>query len=266
VKPEGTVWLVTGASRGIGRAVALAAAARGARVGLVARSTDDLEGVLAAIGGRGAVASADVTDGESIAAAVAGIEADLGPVDVLVNNAGSGSWGLLVDVSIEEAQRVMAVTYFGTLHATKAVLPGMLERRRGHIVNIGSIAGRIGAPFESVYSAAKFAVSGLSEALAVECAPFGVGVSLISPGPVTTDFFRTRGTGYQRSFPRPVPPERVARAVLAAVARSLPEQTIPRWLRGPQVLQALTRRGFFAGARRSFAAEVEADLLNRPRT
>lgn len=266
MKPEGTVWLVTGASRGIGRATAFAAAAAGARVGLVARSATDLEDVLAQISGRGVAVAADVTDRASTAAAVASIESALGPVDVLVNNAGIGSWGLLADVNVDEAERVMAVSYFGTLHATKAVLPGMLERRHGHIVNIGSIAGRVGAPFESVYSAAKFAVSGLTEALAVECAPFDVGVSLISPGPVATDFFRTRGTGYQRSFPRPVQPERVARAVLSAVERGVPERTIPRWLRGPQLLQALTRRGFFAGARRSFAADVKAASLNRPRT
>lgn len=257
MNPQGTVWLVTGASRGIGRAVAFAAATRGARIGLIARSEAELEQVLDEIGGRGGIAVADVTDAGATRAAVDAIAGTLGEIDVLVNNAGIGSWGLLTDVTVDEARRVMDVSYFGTLHATKAVLPGMLERRRGHIVNIGSIAGRIGAPFESVYSAAKFAVSGLTEALAVECAPFDVGVSLISPGPVATDFFHTRGTGYQRSFPRPVQPERVAAAVLAAVERGLPEQTIPRWLRLPQLLQAISRRGFRAGTTRSFAKDVE---------
>ncbi|TMK87647.1 MAG: SDR family NAD(P)-dependent oxidoreductase, partial [Actinobacteria bacterium] len=87
---------------------------------------------------------------------------------------------------------------------TKAVLPSMLERRRGHVVNLASIAGRIGAPMEAAYSASKFAMVGFTEALAFEVGPLGIGVSMVNPGPVETDFFDTRGHAYEGSYPKPV--------------------------------------------------------------
>jgi short-subunit dehydrogenase len=244
---DGAVAVVTGASRGIGREVAKQAARRGATVGLVARSGDDLEAVLAEIGGRGAVAIADVADRRAAEEAVATLAAELGPVDILVNNAGIGSYGRVSELPVEEFERVMRVNYFSAVYVTKAALPSMLERHHGHIVNLASIAGRIGAPMEAAYSASKFAMVGFTEALAFEVGPAGVGVSMVNPGPVETEFFATRGHAYEGSFPKPVSAERVARAVIEVVEHDGLERVIPASLRPAvavrHVLPPLYRRG-----------------------
>jgi 3-oxoacyl-[acyl-carrier protein] reductase len=162
---NGAVAVVTGGSRGIGREVAKQAAQKGATVGLIARNKGDLDAVLAEIGGRGAVATADVEDRSAAEGALAQLAAELGPVDILVNNAGIGSYGRVSDLPVEEFERVMRVNYFSAVYCTKAVLPSMLERRHGHIVNVASIAGRIGPPMEAAYAASKFAMVGFTEAL-----------------------------------------------------------------------------------------------------
>jgi short-subunit dehydrogenase len=244
---DGAVAVVTGGSRGIGRQVAKLAAEHGARVGLVARSAGDLEAVLAEIGGRGAVATADVADQRATEQALTRLAEELGPVDILVNNAGIGSYGRVSELPVEEFERVMRVNYFSAVYATKAVLPSMLERRRGHIVNLASIAGRIGAPMEAAYSASKFAMVGFTEALAFEVGPLGIGVSMVNPGPVETEFFDTRGHAYEGSFPKPVSAERVARAVIEVVEHNGLERVIPASLRPAvavrHLLPPLYRRG-----------------------
>jgi short-subunit dehydrogenase len=260
---QDTVVLVTGASRGIGAAVATAAAARGARVGLVARTSADLEAVLAGLGGRGSMAVADVADPAALAGAVAAIEADLGPVDVLVANAGIGAYGPFADIEAEEMERLVRVNVLGTMYAIRAVLPGMIARRRGHIVTLGSIAGRIGSPFEAVYAATKFAGVGLTEALAVEVEPYGVGVSMVNPGPVATEFGNARGHPYDRARPRPIPPEEVAAAVVAAVEQGRHELYAPRWLRPAVVARHLVPPLFRWGTARSFRRELAADGATR---
>ena len=198
----------------------------------MARSKDELESVLAEAGGSGAVATADVGDRDQVEAAIAALVSELGPVDILVNNAGAGSWSAVADTDVEVYERLMRLNYLGTVYATKAVLPSMLDRVRGHIVNISSIAGRIGAPFEAAYSASKFAVSGFTECLAVEVHSRGVGVSMVNPGPVQTDFFDARGVPYARKTPKPVPASAVADAVIAAVEKDRLEQFVPRFLGG----------------------------------
>jgi len=252
---NGSVALVTGASRGIGRATARALHARGAAVGLVARSGDELEQVAAELGARTAVAAADVSDRDQVERAVTGIVAALGPVDVLVNNAGIGAYAAVLEESAETPERLMRVNYLGTVHPTLAVLDGMATRGRGHIVNVASIAGRVGAPFEAAYSASKFAVVGWSEALAAEVDALGVRVSLVNPGPVATSFTEARGVPFQRSVPRPVSAERVADAVVSAIEGNRFEQTIPRWLRVGPIVRALApdlyRRGVVRDSRRA---------------
>jgi 3-oxoacyl-[acyl-carrier protein] reductase len=254
---NGAVVVVTGASRGIGAAVARAVAAKGARVGLLARSRDDLDAVLASIGGRGLAVEADVGDRDAVVAGLARVEEELGPVDVLVANAGIGQYGPLVDVSYEEIERVVQVNVLGTMYAIRAVLPGMVARRRGHVVTVGSIAGRIGSPFESVYAATKFAGVGLTEAFAVEVAPYGIGASIVNPGVVATDFGEARGHPYDRARPKPISPDAVAVAVVAAIEGGDAERYVPRAFRPAVVFRHLLPPLFRWGTARSFRKELE---------
>jgi short-subunit dehydrogenase len=234
----------------------LAAVKRGARVGLIARSKDELDAVLAETGGKGAVATADVTDRDSVDQAIALLVNELGPVDILVNNAGAGWYAGFMQTDVEVFERLMRLNYLGTVYATKSVLPSMVERGKGHIVNISSIAGRIGTPFESAYSASKFAVTALTEALDVEVRPLGIGISMVNPGPVQTDFFDARGVPYARKSPKPVPPEQVANAVIAAVDKDRLERMVPRMLQGAVVTRHLLPPLFRWGTARAFRNEV----------
>jgi short-subunit dehydrogenase len=254
---DAAVAVVTGGSRGIGREVAKQAAQKGARVGLIARSGPDLEAVLKEIGGRGAVATADVADQQATEQALAHLANELGPIDILVNNAGIGSYGRVSDLPVEEFERVMRVNYFSAVYATKAVLPSMLERRHGHIVNVASIAGRIGPPMEAAYAASKFAMVGFTEALAFEVAPQGIGVSMVNPGPVKTDFFDTRGHAYEGSFPKPVSAKRVADSVIEVVESDGLERVIPRALRPAVVFRHMAPPIYRRGTARVMAKQLE---------
>lgn len=254
---NGSVAIVTGASRGIGRAVCRAAADRGARVGLVARDREALEEVLDAIGGGGVVAVADVSSREQTEGAVRQVEDALGPIDIAVANAGIGLYGAFVDSDPDDFQRLLGVNLLGTMYLLRAVLPAMVERRRGHIVIVGSVAGRMAAPFEAVYSSTKFAQTALAEALSVELAAFDIGVSLVNPGVVETQFFEARGHSYDRSFPKLIPPEKVAQAVIGAVERGRHEIFVPSWLRSADVVRHVAPFLYDPGTRRSFKAELE---------
>ena len=256
---NGSIAFITGASRGIGREVARQAVAKGAQVGLISRSEDELRELLAEVGGRGAVAVADVADRAQTDEAFAKLAGELGPADILVNNAGVGAFGAVADTDIDTFERLMRINYLGTVYATKAVLPGMLERRRGHIVNVASIAGRIGAPLEAAYSATKFAVVGLSEAMMIELAPRGVGVSMVNPGPVETEFFNARGVPYQRKTPKPLSAKRVARDVIDVVERNKLETYLPRWLRQAVVSRVLFPPFFKAGTLRAFKGQLPTE-------
>jgi len=220
--------------------VAERAVARGARVGLIARDRDALQGTLDALGGNraGALSVADVADRTQLEAALAELTGALGPVDILVNNAGLGAAGPVTAVPVEAMERIMAINYLGTVYATKALLPGMLQRRRGHIVNMASVAGRFAAPGEAAYSATKFAVVGFTLALALELHGTGVGATLVDPGPVDTGVLAEDGADYRRGWPRKVPVSIVAGRVMRAVERGRLEVFVPRWYRGVGMLQA----------------------------
>jgi short-subunit dehydrogenase len=258
-----SVAVVTGASRGIGREVAKAAAGKGAKVGLIARHRDDLDVVLREIGGQGAVAVADVGDADQLAAALASLEAQLGPPDILVANAGIGAYGPFADVDPAFLEHLLRVNVLGTMLAIRSVVPGMIERRRGHIVTVSSIAGRFGSPFEAAYSATKFAQIGLSEALAVELSPYGVGVSIVIPGVVDTDFFAARGHLYDRDRPKPIPAADVAKAIVRVVETGKHEQFVPAWFAPTVLVRHALPPLFHWGTKQSFRKELADDEARR---
>jgi NAD(P)-dependent dehydrogenase (short-subunit alcohol dehydrogenase family) len=179
------VALVTGASAGIGEATARAFLAAGYQVFAGARRLDRMAG-LAALGAT--LLKLDLTDDASIVAAVEAIKTGAGRLDVLVNNAGYGSYGALEDVPTDEARRQFEVNVFGLARLCQLVLPTMRAQKSGKIVNVTSIGGKIWEPLGSWYHATKFAVEGLSDCLRVEVARFGVDVIVIEPGAIRTEW------------------------------------------------------------------------------
>lgn len=186
----GKVALVTGAGKGIGRAVALALAQEGAHVGLLARTESQLREVaqeIEALGGKTSVVTADVANREAVEAAVAQVKAQLGAIDILINNAGIGTFARLVDMPPAEWEHIVQVNLMGTYYATRAVLPDMIARETGDIINIASTAGQRGAATTSAYSASKFAILGLTESLMQEVRKQNIRVSALTPSTVATD-------------------------------------------------------------------------------
>ena len=179
------VILVTGCSTGIGRATAVEAAERGHRVFASARRLEDVAD-LAATGID--TVRLDVTDGSSVADAVATVLARAGRIDALVNNAGYGQYGAIEDVTPEEWRRQFDVNVFGSLAVLRAVLPAMREARSGTIVTVSSVAGKVSIPFAGPYCASKHALEAISDALRVEVAPWKIRVVVVEPGPITTHF------------------------------------------------------------------------------
>jgi 2-deoxy-D-gluconate 3-dehydrogenase len=188
---EGRTALVTGASRGIGRAIAETYADAGADVAILARDAAALGEVAArveAAGRRALVLTCDVTDPEAVGAAVARTVEELGRIDVLVNNAGGNSFSMpLSGMRFSGWEKTMRLNLDSVVHVTQAVLPGMLERRSGVIVNVSSVAGLQGAPLMSHYGAAKAALISLTQSLALETAWAGLRVNALVPGWVETD-------------------------------------------------------------------------------
>jgi short-subunit dehydrogenase len=175
--------LITGCSSGIGRAAALRLHDAGFTVYATARRTDALTDV-ASRGLR--TVALDVTDENSMTQAVAAVEADAGPVGVLINNAGYGLYGPVEQVPMAEIRRQFETNFFGLVRLTQLVLPGMRRRGRGRILNVSSMGGRITLPGGAFYHASKYAVEAFSDALRMEVAQFGIDVVLIEPGPVKT--------------------------------------------------------------------------------
>lgn len=178
--------LITGSSSGIGRAAAHRFADEGWNVVATMRDPDDA----AELADRDEVlvARLDVLDSASIDAAVAAAADRFGPVDVLVNNAGYGAYGPLETMPMDVLRRQMDVNVLGLLEVTKAVLPGMRQRRSGVVVNISSVGGRMAFPLGTPYHMSKWAVEGASEAMHFELRPFGIAVRVVEPGGVATDF------------------------------------------------------------------------------
>jgi short-subunit dehydrogenase len=249
MKLSGAVVVVTGASRGIGAEVARQAAAKGARLGLLARSDEELRALAAELPTESLVVSVDVTKPDDLVAALRRVRDELGPIDVLVNNAGIGAYRPFVDGGADDLAKLWPVNVAAVANGMAEVLPDMQARGSGVIVNMTSIAGRIGAPGEAAYCASKFAVVGLSETIRAEVASYGVTICLVNPGPVATAFGEARGHPYDRSFPKPVSAAHVAKRTIRSIERGTPEIFIPRWLRPALIFKNLAPPLFDLGVR-----------------
>jgi len=223
---HGPVVVVTGASAGVGRAVARAYGERGASVALLARGTTGLAGAAAdvrAAGGRALELPTDVADHEQVYAAAERAEAELGPIDIWVNVAFSSVFARAADVSAEEFERTTAVTYLGYVYGTKAALARMLPRDRGAIVQVGSALAYRGIPLQSAYCGAKHAIQGFHEALRCEllCVGSNVHVTMLRMPAVNTpqfDWVLSRLRKQAQAVPPIYQPEVAARALVHAAA------------------------------------------------
>ena len=259
------VWFLTGCSTGLGRALLDAVVGRGFRVVATARNPAGLNDF--ADNPAVLVVALDVTSADQIAYSVAKAQARFGRIDVLVNNAGYGYLSAIEEGENDEVRAMFETNLFGLVNMTKAVLPGMRALRRGHIVNISSQGGLIGFPGVGYYNATKFAVEGLSEALAKECEPLGIKVTIVEPGPFRTDwagrslklpktaiadYAQTAGArrsaiqGY--SGTQPGDPVRAAQAIIAAVEAVEPPLHL---LLGRPAYEMVSAKF------REFAAEIE---------
>ncbi|HDR9124597.1 oxidoreductase [Burkholderia vietnamiensis] len=197
---SGTIMLITGVSSGFGRALAQQALAAGYTVVGTVRS-DDARRAFEALSPQAAIGRVlDVTDFERIDRVVADLEASVGPVDVLVNNAGYGHEGIMEESPLAEMRRQFDVNVFGAVAMMKAVVPFMRTRRRGRILNITSMGGHITMPGIAYYCGSKFALEGISEALGKELAPFGIAVTAVAPGSFRTDWAGRSMTRTPRSI------------------------------------------------------------------
>jgi 3-oxoacyl-[acyl-carrier protein] reductase len=193
---NGKTALITGAGKGIGRAAALALAKEGVHLGLMARTEADLEKVAAEAKQEGvsvSIATADVASNEEVTAAVDKLQAELGTIDILINNAGIAKFGGFLELDVADWEKIIQVNLLGMYYVTRAVLPAMIEQQSGDIINISSTAGQKGGPVTSAYSASKAGVLGLTESLAMEARKHDIRVSALTPSTVVTDLAVDQG-------------------------------------------------------------------------
>jgi short-subunit dehydrogenase len=225
---RGASVLVTGASSGIGAALAPRLAAAGARVGMVGRRRERLEEVLRACPTEGSrMWVADLEDLDAAETVATEAWDALGGVDVLVNNAAMPMRRAAPRLAFADVEKTMRVNFLSPVRMTLALLPLMLQRGRGVIVNVASVGGRVGVAHEAAYSASKFALSGWSEALAIDLLGSGVDVRLVHPGPIDTEIWDKPGNEAPVFVPPLEPPEMVADGMVAAIEGDRFEHWLP---------------------------------------
>jgi NAD(P)-dependent dehydrogenase (short-subunit alcohol dehydrogenase family) len=237
----GQVVAITGAARGIGRATAAALIAQGARVAI-----GDIDGPLAErtaaeLGGGCMGLPLDVTERTSFATFLDEVETRVGPLDVLINNAGIMPIGAFVEETDATARRMVDINLHGVIFGSKLALERFAPRRRGHLVNIASAAGKVGVPHDATYCATKFAVVGLTESLKAEYQGTGIQFSVVMPVGVNTELY----SGLPKLPGMPIPePEDVANAIVEALQKGIFDVYVPKRLAGTVRLSALLpRRG-----------------------
>ena len=182
--------IITGAGKGIGKAIAIALAQEGVNVGLLARTLSDLESLaeeVKSMGVKVSIATVDVADMDAVNAAVLKVKNELGTIDILINNAGVASFGKFMELEPSRWEEIVKVNLFGAYYTARAVLPEMIEKQSGDIINISSTAGKNGAAVTSAYSASKFALIGMSESLMQEVRKHNIRVSTLLPSTVASD-------------------------------------------------------------------------------
>jgi NADP-dependent 3-hydroxy acid dehydrogenase YdfG len=249
---QGRVAIVTGASSGIGRAIALDLAGRGTTVVAAARRADLLDEVAQACKQTAPASEAVVTDVGDRAAVeklIAGVLERHGKIDLLINNAGIPMRVQATRLTADQIERVMRINFLGAAYAITAVLPSMLARRDGHIVNISSVAGRVGSPRESAYTAAKFAMTGFSEVLSADLQGTGVHVHVVYPGPIKTEIWEKveEPAAYRGKL---YPPKIIADAVRACIERGKFERWAPRRIGFVMIARTLFPTQFIKGLSR----------------
>lgn len=251
--------LITGASGGIGAEMAYLCAKSGARLILMARSLDKLEQLKQNLESRFGVEvliyRLDVSDTTAIETVFSEVLDRIGHIDVLVNNAGYGIFRPAHESTIAETKGMFDVNVVGLIAVTSMVLPKMRERRFGHIINIASQAGKLATPKSSVYSATKHAVLGYSNSLRMELADFGINVTTVNPGPISTNFFNIadeQGTYLQNIKRWVLKPEYVAEQVVGRMLTKTREINLPRWMNAASVLYTLFPRVVERVGKRAF--------------
>ncbi len=245
---NGSVAIVTGASRGIGKEITRALVERHAQVIALDVDADELEKTAADVGAD--AFPADVRDPAHAEAVVQHALDRYGRLDIVVANAGIGWAGDFAGMPPERLTNLVAVNVAAPMMLARAALPTMLPSRRGSLVFISSIVGSLLMPQETVYSATKAAIDGFAEPLREELRGSGIHVSTVVPAVVRTKFFETRGEPYDRKFPRMIGPERIAAAVVSAIEHDAKRRLVPRWIVIPIRLHGMAPASYRALSRR----------------
>ncbi|MCF6094941.1 SDR family oxidoreductase [Microaerobacter geothermalis] len=230
---KGKVIIITGASSGIGRATAVSLAKEGCILVLAARRTEELYNTLQLVkenGGTGITVPTDVRDENDVRQMIEKTIQQFERLDVLINNAGFGKFAMLSDTELQDFEEMMNVNYMGTVRCTKHALPYLLKQRSGHIINVASIAGKVGTAKSTGYSATKHAVLGFTSSLRQELSGTGIHVSAVNPGPIDTPFFSIsdpEGTYKNRIKPFLIKPEAVAKKIVRLIKFPKREVNIP---------------------------------------